>query len=75
MKITIIHNEKHGYTVIADGRICAHLSWDEMLGQVAALTLTGKAHFRSRTIGEKEYWFKPPIALLTEGENNGEHAS
>jgi hypothetical protein len=49
-KISIINNgqERKGpgaggdYTIIADGTIHDHLCWDEMLGQVASLTLTGK---------------------------------
>jgi hypothetical protein len=41
-----------GWTTIIDGQIADHLGWDEMLGQIAEYTLTGKIHYRGTTIGD-----------------------
>jgi hypothetical protein len=41
----IITKEEHGYSVEWGDVKQDHLTWDEMLGQVACLTLTGKSFF------------------------------
>ena len=46
-----------GWTVIADGRICDGLSWDEMLGHVARITM-GLPGFNDHSIGEEWRWPK-----------------
>ena len=73
-KITIFCNQTislHGtYYIIADGRITDHLSWDEMLGKIAAITLNGTDIYRSFTLGDKDegkFWMRPAPKLLTQG--------
>lgn len=63
-KISIICNDmkSHGpggnFTVIHDGRIEEELTWDEMLGQVASLTLMGKPRFNGHSLGEDSCWWR-----------------
>lgn len=38
-RITIIMDDNGGFDVEEDGKICNGLAWDEMLGQVALLTV------------------------------------
>ncbi len=55
----------YGWNVIADGHIADGLSLDEVLGQVAYLLITGKAHFHTRNLAEPENRWTVPKALLT----------
>lgn len=52
-KISIFVGPGNLFTVIIDGRIYDSLTWDEMLGQVAATTLTGRPHYTGYTIGDQ----------------------
>jgi len=45
IKITITHDDKHMWTVAWGDVSHDHLTWDEMLGQVACLTLNGRSFF------------------------------
>jgi hypothetical protein len=63
-KITILWSEQDNFTVIIDGLLSDHLTWDEMLGQVASATLTGKSRYRGLTIGERSDWWNQPKGLL-----------
>jgi hypothetical protein len=69
-QIAIINSEIHGWTIIADGLICDKLQWDEMLGTLAALTLTGAHNYGWHPIGdpsEGNPWNKIP-RQITQGE-------
>jgi len=57
------------WIVIINGLIY-ELGWDEMLGQVAAFTLTGKPLFGGFPIGDptRGRWWQPAPKQLTEGE-------
>lgn len=75
-RITIIVSDG-GYDVEEDGKICDGLSWDEMLGQVAMLTITpsrvGKGFamhtpeewvdLRARMYGRKPEQAVPPLQI------------
>lgn len=45
----------HGYRIRAEGRVIDWLCWDEMLGTIAAMTLTGKFQYRSQWEDTYEY--------------------
>ena len=44
-KIEITKTDHNMYTVAWGNVVSEHLTWDEMLGQVACLTLTGESFF------------------------------
>lgn len=54
--ITITRTDEKGWTVIVGRTSCPHLGWDEMLGQIVALThqSIGKPHYPMLTDAEHE---------------------
>ena len=62
-QISII-NERGMYHVIADGWICDHLTWDEMLGHIARITL-GLPGYHVHALGFERVW--PKIKGLLRG--------
>jgi hypothetical protein len=53
-QITITFANNRGYAVTENGRTADYLAWDEMLGQIAALThpKLGTAHYTMQTVEE-----------------------
>lgn len=53
-QITITFENALGYAVTENGRTADRLAWDEMLGQIAALThpKLGTAHYTMQTVEE-----------------------
>lgn len=64
MQISITNEGEKSWRVVYDGRILEHLTWDEMLGSVAKLTLTGKQLYAGRTISEPDNFWDAPKGLL-----------
>jgi hypothetical protein len=53
-QITITFENDKGFAVTEAGRTADRLAWDEMLGQIAALTHSqiGKGHYQMLTVEE-----------------------
>ena len=62
-KIEIYRVAENDFAVIADGDRCDRLTWEEMLGQVAQLSMKGTPRFRDSVLSPWFFEYRPKLLL------------